>query len=159
MGKKDRKKEAGPQVVARNRRARFDFHLELTVEAGLALQGTEVKSLRTGHVSLEQAFGRIVDGEAWLIDADIPEYLPGSWSNHDRRRRRKLLLHRREIDKLEGALEAGGKTLVPLEIYFNEKGIAKLKLAVGTGKKSHDKRQDLATKDARREIAKVMRRG
>jgi SsrA-binding protein len=159
LAKKPKKDEKPANlVVVRNRRARFDYHLELTVEAGIALQGTEVKSLRARLASLDQAWARVFDREVFLVDANIPEYLPGSWTNHLPKRKRKLLLHRSEIRKIEDLLKPGGRTLVPLEIYFTPKGIAKVLLAVATGKKHHDKREALAKKDAEREISRALRR-
>ncbi len=159
MANVPKKKTLERRVVARNRRAKFDYHIELTVEAGIELQGTEVKSLRAGLVSLDQAWARVEGGEVWLVDVNINEYASGSWVNHAPKRKRKLLLHRREIAKLEGLLESGSKTLVPLEIAFSERGYAKVLIGVGTGRRKFDKRDVLAHKEARREIAKVMRRG
>ncbi len=160
---KDKKKAKAKEkpardVVARNRRATHDYELLVKVEAGLVLHGTEVKSLRARLASIDQAWARVEDGEVWLVDLNIPEYLPGSWLNHIPKRKRKLLLHRREIAKIEELLHAGGRTLIPLEIYFNSEGRAKVEMAVGTGKRAHDKRHTLAEKDVQREIDRYVRR-
>jgi SsrA-binding protein len=159
VAKKKSEKAEGPQrrVIARNKRARHAYHLEVTVEAGLVLKGSEVKSLREGHMTIDQAYARIANGEAWLVDADIPSYLNASWNDHLPKRPRKLLLHRSEIRKLEARLRQAGRTLVPLEVYFNERGIAKILIAVGIGRRTHDKRQNLARKDAEREMQRVSR--
>ncbi|HEX4063786.1 MAG TPA: SsrA-binding protein SmpB [Streptosporangiaceae bacterium] len=150
-------KEQGPQVVARNRRARHDYHLEDAFEAGLVLRGTEVKSLRAGRASLNEAFAQITDGELWLHGLHIPEYTLGTWNNHEPRRTRKLLLHRKEIDRLSSAVAERGFTIVPLSLYFSG-GRAKVELALARGKRTYDKRQDLAKRDAAREIDRALHR-
>ena len=143
------------QVVATNRRARYDYEVGDTWEAGLVLTGTEVKSLRQGKASLVDAYGTVDRGEAWLVNAFIPEYEQGTWTNHEPRRTRKLLLHRGEIERLAGATSEQGLTLVPLQLYFRE-GRAKLELGVGRGKKTYDKRHNLAARDADREMARAL---
>jgi SsrA-binding protein len=145
------------KVVARNRRARHDYHIEDTVEAGLVLTGTEVKSLRLGRASLADGFAQVSDGEMWLHNVHIPEYVQGTWTNHEPRRIRKLLLHRREIDRLETATQERGLTLVPLSLYFKE-GRAKVEIALAKGKHTYDKRHDLAARDAAREVDRALRR-
>jgi SsrA-binding protein len=146
----------GRILVAQNRKARHDYHLHDRFEAGMVLTGTEVKSLRLGRASLADAFATVDDGEVWLRNAHIPEYAFGTWTNHATRRTRKLLLHRKEIAKLERETGSTGKTIVPLAIYFSD-GYAKVELAVATGKKDWDKRQTIAARDAdrdaRRELA------
>jgi SsrA-binding protein len=147
-------KESGRKLIAQNKKARHDYHLEDHFEAGLVLMGTEVKSLRAGRASLVDAYARIKDGEVWLENAHIPEYTQGSWTNHEPRRPRKLLLHRDEIAKLIGKTKESGLTLIPLALYFKD-GKAKVEIALARGKKSYDKRQTLAARDAEREIARV----
>ena len=149
--------EQGRRVVARNRRARHDYHIEDVVEAGLVLTGTEVKSLRAGRASLTDGYGQITDGEVWLLGVHIPEYTHGTWTNHEPRRPRKLLLHRKEIDRLASKTAERGLTLIPLSLYFSN-GKAKVELAVGRGKRTYDKRQDLAQRDAAREVERALRR-
>jgi len=144
-------------VVARNRRARHDYHIEDVVEAGLVLTGTEVKSLRAGRASLTDGFGQVTDGEAWLHGVHIPEYTLGTWTNHEPRRTRKLLLHRKEIDRLANATRERGLTLVPLSLYFTD-GRAKVEIALARGKRTYDKRHDLAERDAAREVDRALRR-
>ena len=148
-------REKGRIMVAQNRRARHEYHLGEKFEAGLVLTGTEVKSLRSGRASLADAFATVDDGEVWLRNAHIPEYAFGTWTNHAARRNRKLLLHRREIDKLEKAMSGSGRTIVPLALYFQD-GYAKVELAVGTGKKAWDKRQTIAERDANREAQRAL---
>ncbi len=148
-------REKGRIMVAQNRRARHEYHLGEKFEAGLVLTGTEVKSLRSGRASLADAFATVDDGEVWLRNAHIPEYAFGTWTNHAARRNRKLLLHRREIDKLEKAMSGSGRTIVPLALYFQD-GYAKVELAVGTGKKAWDKRQTIAERDANRDAAREL---
>ena len=144
-------------VIARNRRARHDYHLEDTVEGGLVLTGTEVKSLRAGRASLTDGFAQIQDGEVWLHGVHIPEYTQGTWTNHEPRRPRKVLLHRKEIDRFASKVAERGLTIVPLELYFKD-GRVKVELALARGKRSYDKRQDLARRDADREIRRAMGR-
>ncbi len=144
-------------VVARNRRARHDYHIEDVVEGGLVLTGTEVKSLRAGRASLTDGFAEISDGEVWLHGVHIPQYTQGTWTNHEPRRIRKVLLHRREIDRLASQTAERGLTIVPLSLYFKD-GRAKVELALARGKRTYDKRQDLARKDAAREVERAFRR-
>ena len=145
------------KIVAENRKARFDYAVEEKFEAGLALSGTEVKSLRFGEGSIAESYAEVRDGQAWLVNANIPEYSHGNRLNHEPKRPRKLLLHAREIDKLVGAVERKGMTMVPLTIYFNSKGRAKVELALAKGRQSHDKRQHLKEQDWKRDKARIMR--
>ena len=147
-------REKGRKVVTSNRKARHDYTILDTYEAGMALTGTEVKSLRAGRASLVDAFAQEKGGELYLYGMHIPEYTQGTWTNHDPRRTRKLLLNRLEIDRLLGKLKESGLTLVPLSVYFND-GWAKVELGLARGKKSYDKRQDLAKRDAEREIQRA----
>jgi SsrA-binding protein len=151
--------KSGParQVVATNRKARHNYSILETFEAGVVLLGTEVKSLREGKASLADAFATVDDGEVWLRNLHIPEYHHGSWTNHDPRRTRKLLLHRRQIDVLIGKIRDGNLALVPLALYFSE-GKVKVEMALGRGKRAHDKRQDMARRDAQREVARALGR-
>jgi SsrA-binding protein len=149
--------EQGLKMIARNRRARHDYQIEEVFEAGLVLTGTEVKSLRLGRASLTDGFGQISDHEVWLHNVHIPEYTQGTWTNHEPRRTRKLLMHRREIDKLTSQTTERGLTLVPLALYFKD-GKAKVELALARGKRSYDKRHDLAARDAAREVDRALRR-
>lgn len=150
-------KEDEHKVIARNRRARHDYHIEDVVEAGLVLTGTEVKSLREGRASLADGFGQITGGEAWLHNVHIPVYAQGTWTNHEPRRTRKLLLHRKEIDRLQRLIAERGFTLVPLSLYFSG-GRVKVEMAAARGKRAYDKRQDLAKRDAAREVERAYRR-
>ncbi|QYN36917.1 SsrA-binding protein SmpB [Pseudonocardia sp. DSM 110487] len=147
-------KETGRKVIAQNRRARHDYTILDTYEAGVALMGTEVKSLRLGRASLVDSFATIDDGEVFLRGLHIPEYTQGSWTNHEPRRTRKLLLHRGEIERLIGKIREGGLTLVPMSLYFSD-GKVKLELALARGKRAYDKRSDLAKRDADREIQRA----
>ena len=147
---------SGDRLVAQNRKASHDYAILDTIEAGLVLAGTEVKSLRTGKASLQESWATIENGEAWVMQLHIPPYEQGNRWNLDPVRKRKLLLHRTEIEKLRKALEQKGHTLVPLKLYFT-KGRAKLLLGVGRGKKSHDKRDAIAERDAKREIDRARR--
>jgi len=149
--------EQGLKMIARNRRARHDYSIEEVFEAGLVLTGTEVKSLRAGRASLTDAFGQVSDHEVWLHNLHIPEYTQGTWTNHEPRRPRKLLLHRKEIDKLASSIAERGLTVVPLSLYFSG-GRAKVELALARGKRTYDKRQDLAQRDAAREVQRAHRR-
>ncbi len=144
-------------VIARNRRARHDYHIEDTVEGGLVLTGTEVKSLRAGRASLTDGFAQIQDGEVWLHGVHIPEYTQGTWTNHEPRRPRKVLLHRREIDRWAAETAERGLTIVPLALYFKD-GRVKVELALARGKRTYDKRHDLAERDAAREVERAFRR-
>ncbi|MFF5991966.1 SsrA-binding protein SmpB [Prauserella flavalba] len=150
-------KEVGRKVIASNRRARHDYSILDTYEAGVVLVGTEVKSLRDGKASLTDAFATVDDGEIFLRGLHIAEYAQGTWTNHAPRRTRKLLLHRGEIEKLIGKTKEGGVSLVPLSLYFKD-GKVKVELALAKGKKAYDKRQSLAKRDAEREVAKAMGR-
>ena len=150
-------REQGNKVIARNRRARHDYHIESVYEAGVALTGTEVKSLRAGRASLADGFAQISDGEVWLHNVHIPEYTQGTWTNHEPRRTRKLLLHRGEIDRLARETAEQGQTLIPLSLYFKD-GKVKVELALARGKRTYDKRHDLARRDAAREVDRALRR-
>ncbi|MBW3561307.1 MAG: SsrA-binding protein SmpB [Actinobacteria bacterium] len=151
------RRNRGDDTVVVNRRARFDYDIGDTYEAGMVLTGTEVKSLREGRMSLAQAWVKVDDsGEAWLMQAHIPEYSHGGHQNHNPTRERKLLLHRHEIAQLHKAVEQKGRTLVPMKVYFND-GFAKLLFGVGTGKAQHDKRRDVAERDARREAQRAIK--
>jgi SsrA-binding protein len=145
------------KIVASNRRARHDYTVEETLEAGIMLTGTEVKSLRAGRATLTDGYGQISDGEVWLHGVHIPEYAQGTWTNHEPRRVRKLLLHRKEIDKLERSTSESGLTLIPLSLYFSD-GKAKIELALARGRRTYDKRQELARRDAAREVERAFRR-
>ena len=149
-------REQGQKLVAQNRRARHDYAIEDVYEAGLVLTGTEVKTLRNGRATIGEAYATVDDsGEAWLINATIPEYQFGTWRNHSARRTRKLLLNRKEIAKISRALEGAGRTLIPLSLYFKD-GYAKIEIAVATGKKDWDKRRDIADRDAKREAERAL---
>ena len=149
-------RESGTKPIAENRRARFDYNLLDRVEAGLVLTGTEVKSLRNGRVSLDQAYADLRNGEAWLIGAHIDEYEQGNVANHEPDRERKLLLSRREIEALTTQVQQKGLTLVPTRLYWKN-GRAKLELAVARGKERIDKRRDLASRDAKRQIERALK--
>jgi SsrA-binding protein len=163
MAKKDAAKgkekhdAEGVKVVARNRRARHDYDLIEKVEAGVVLTGTEVKSLRNGKANLEDAYAEIDKGEAWLLGCDIPEYLQANRMNHLPKRRRKLLLHRREIEKLATRTGERGLTLIPLSIYF-KKGMAKVEISIAKGRKTFDKREAIKKNEAKRDIDRALRR-
>ena len=150
-------KETGRKLIASNRRARHDFHLEDTYEAGLVLVGTEVKSLRQGRASLVDGFVDIEGHEAWLHGVHIPQYTQATWTNHAARRKRKLLLHRAEIDKIERRVNESGLTIVPLSLYFKD-GRAKVEIALARGKKTWDTRQALAERQATREVEQAVGR-
>lgn len=151
-------KEQGRKIVAQNKKARHDYHIEDTWEAGLVLMGTEVKSLRAGRASLVDGFVDVDNGEVWLHSVHIPEYAQGTWTNHSARRKRKLLLHRSEIDKIDRELSEKGLTIVPLSLYFKD-GRAKVEIALAKGKKQYDKRNTMRERDANREkIDAVQRR-
>jgi SsrA-binding protein len=150
---------AAYKVVAENRKARFSYAIEQTLEAGIQLTGTEVKSLRQGRASLQDSYAAPQGGEIFLINAHIPEYAGGNRFNHEPKRPRKLLLHRREIGRLAGAVERSGMTLVPLKIYFNERGRAKVEVGLGKGKKLHDKREALADRDWSRQQSRILKHG
>jgi SsrA-binding protein len=147
---------SGEKLIVDNRRARHEYHLGDRYEAGLVLTGTEVKSLRTGKATLHQAYADVRDGEAWLIGLHVPEYVEGNRSNHEPDRPRKLLLHRREIDRLLGSVRERGLTLVPTRLYFRD-GRVKVELALARGKELRDKRRDIAARDAQRQIERELK--
>jgi SsrA-binding protein len=149
-------RESGRKVVATNRKARHDYHIMDTFEAGMALMGTEVKSLREGRASLVDGFCVFYNDELYLEAVYIPEYLNGSWTNHSARRRRKLLLHREELNKISHKIRESGFTIVPLQLYFND-GRAKVEIAIARGKKDYDKRQTLREQQDKREALRAMR--
>ena len=148
-------KQTGRRLIAQNKKARHDYHIEDVVEAGLVLTGTEVKSLRLGRASLVDAYAIQRGDELWLQGMHIPEYTHGTWTNHEPRRTRKLLLHRSEIEKLIRAVDQQGVSLIPLALYFKD-GYAKIELATGRGKKAYDKRQAIAKRDADREARRAL---
>ena len=150
-------KNNGQKVVADNRRARFNYEIGETFEAGIVLTGSEVKSLRAGRATIAESYADARDGEIWLLNANIPEYLQASRFNHPPKRPRKLLLHKRQINKLMGAVEREGMTLVPLKLYFNDKGRAKIELALARGKKLHDKRETEKKRSWDRERGRLLR--
>jgi SsrA-binding protein len=145
------------KVVAQNRRARHDYHIEEHIEAGLALTGSEVKSLRGGRASIGEAYAGEKDGELYLLNAHISEYGPANRFGHDPRRPRKLLVHRRELNRLLGQVRRAGYTLVPLSIYFNARGLAKLDLGLAKGKRKEDRREDVKQRDWQRQKARLLR--
>lgn len=153
------RKKADPnnKTVAENRKARYHYAIEDTFEAGLVLGGTEVKSLRNGKANIAESYASYEDGELWLINCHIPEYLQANRFNHEPRRRRKLLMSKREIARLSQAVAREGMTLIPLKLYFNERGRAKLQLGLGKGKKVHDKRETEKKRDWNREKSRLMR--
>jgi SsrA-binding protein len=155
MAKDKGKAAGGRKPVAQNRRARHDYHIHDTFEAGLVLSGTEVKSLREGRANLTDSYATVDDGEVWLRAAHIPEYSHGTWTNHTARRTRKLLLNRKEITRIERALASTGTTLVPLSIYFSD-SFAKVELAVASGKREYDKRQTIAERESKREAERAL---
>ena len=150
-------KQQARKLVAENRRARFDYFLEESVEAGLVLTGSEVKSLRLGRANIAESYASVEGGEMVLINAYIPEYPGANRFNHEPRRGRKLMLHRRQIAKLTQAVQREGRTIVPVKLFFDEKGRAKLEIALAKGKKRHDKRATEADKDWKRDQARLMR--
>jgi SsrA-binding protein len=147
----------GRKLIAENRRARYDYFIEETLEAGLSLTGSEVKSLRQGRANVAESYAAVEGREIMLVNAYIPEYAAASRFNHEPRRARKLLLHRKQIDRLLGSVNREGRTLIPLRLYWNDKGLAKLELAVAKGKKVHDKREAEADRDWQRDKARLMR--
>src|SRR5690606_27361512 len=153
-------KETGRKMIAQNKKARHDYHIEDTFEAGLVLTGTEVKSLRQGRASLVDGFGEIDRGEAWLLQVHIPQYDNGTWTNHETRRRRKLLLNRHEIERIEHRTQSKGLTIIPLSLYFKD-GRAKVEIALARGKKAYDKRHAIAerqaSRDAEREVGRRLK--
>ena len=152
-----KKPELDRTVVAQNRKARHNYFIEETFEAGLALTGTEVKSLRGGRANIAESYAAVEGRELMLVNADIPPYGQANRFNHEPRRPRKLLMRRRQIDKLIGAIQRQGRTVVPLQVYFNEKGRAKIEIALATGKQAHDKREASAERDWQRDKARLMR--
>ena len=151
------KAAANQKIVASNRKARFHYAIGEMLEAGLQLTGTEVKSLRAGKANIAEAYVAPEGGEMFLINANIPEYLQANRMNHEPRRKRKLLLHKRQIDRLAAGVEREGMTIVPLKLYFNERGVAKLEIALATGKKLHDKREAEKKRDWQREKGRLLR--
>jgi SsrA-binding protein len=149
--------EQARKLIADNKRARFDYYVEDTYEAGLVLTGTEVKSLRLGRANIAESYASPENGEVWLINSYIPEYGPASRFNHEPRRKRKLLLKEREINKLFGAVDRDGRTVVPLKLFFNERGMVKLEVALAKGKKEHDKRDATKDREWKREQSRLMR--
>lgn len=145
------------KVIAENRRARFDYFLEDFTEAGLALTGSEVKSLRGGKANIAESYAAVEGDEIVLVNADIPPYAGANRFNHEPRRPRKLLLHRRQIDRLIGAVQREGRTIIPVKLYWNDRGMAKLEIALAKGKKIHDKRQTEADRDWQRDKARLLR--
>jgi SsrA-binding protein len=152
-----KEKEVERKVVARNRRATHDYFIDERFEAGLVLRGTEVKSLREGRANIAEAYASEQAGELFLVNATIPEYHAGNIFNHEPRRARKLLLHRRELNKLIGAVRKQGQTLIPLALYFNPRGIAKIELGLARGKKAYDKRASIKERDWQREKERLLR--
>jgi len=146
----------GEQTIALNRRARHEFSIDETFEAGIALTGTEIKSVRAGRVNLAHAYARIERDEAWLVAADIAPWAQGNRYNHEPKRTRKLLLHRSEIDELLGRTKSKGQTIVPLRLYLTARGKAKIELALARGKQLHDRRRDIAERDSRRDVAREL---
>jgi SsrA-binding protein len=153
---KGKDKDPGRKLVAQHKKARHDYHILDTYECGLVLSGTEVKSLRQGRASLVDGFVHIDGNEAWLHNVHIPEYAQGTWTNHAARRKRKLLMHRAEIDKLDAKSQESGHTVVPLALYFNKDGRAKVEIALAKGKKEYDKRQTLREQQDRRETDRAV---
>jgi SsrA-binding protein len=152
------KAEPKYKIAAQNRRARFNYEIGETFEAGIVLTGSEVKSLRTGKATIAESYADAHQGEIWLVNANIPEYKQsGPYNNHEPKRHRKLLLHKRQVNKLIGAVEREGMTLVPLKLYFNERGRAKIEIALARGKKLHDKRETAKKRDWQRQKARLMR--
>jgi len=151
------KKDEPRKLIAENRRARFDYMIEDTLEVGIQLLGTEVKSLRGGRANIAESYASTEKGELWLINSTIPEYPPAGQFNHEPRRPRKLLVRSRELKRLASAVDREGRTLAPLELYFNDRGIAKLKLALAKGKKAHDKREATKDREWKRQQGRLMR--
>ena len=151
------KKKSTGKFIAENRKARFDYEIKEVFEAGIMLKGTEVKSLRNGEANIAESYASYEDGELWLINSYVPEYLEANKFNHEPRRRRKLLLHAKEIVKLANGVNREGMTIVPLKLYFNQQGRAKLEIALAKGKNIADKRQTAKTRDWNREKARVLK--
>ncbi|MEO9459275.1 MAG: SsrA-binding protein SmpB [Lentilitoribacter sp.] len=157
MAAKKKKSDPNQKIVAENRKARYNYELIEVLEAGLMLTGTEVKSLREGKANIAESYASFEEGEIWLINSYVPEYLQGNRFNHEPRRKRKLLLKAREVKRFSDAIDRDGMTLVPLKIYFNDRGRAKIEIALGKGKKLHDKRQAEKTRDWNRQKAKLLK--
>jgi SsrA-binding protein len=149
--------ESPTKTIAENRRARFDYFLEDHMEAGIALLGTEIKALRDGRANIAESYAAVEGREIVLVNADIPPYKQANRFNHEPRRHRKLLLHRKQIDKLIGAVQREGRTIIPVRLYLNERGMAKLEIALAKGKKIHDKREAVAERDWQRDKARLLR--
>ena len=145
------------KIVAENRRARYDYYIEQVFEAGIALTGTEVKALRGGEGSIAESYAEVTDGQVWLINSNVPEFSHGNRFNHEPKRPRKLLLHEREITKMHTGVSREGMTLIPMSVYFNSRGRAKVELALAKGKKLHDKREATKERDWKRDAARLMR--
>jgi SsrA-binding protein len=156
--KNDQKPASGKRTISENRKARHRFNVLETLECGIQLVGSEVKSLRDGKISLEEAYGRVRDGEVWLVGCDIPEYKQANEWNHEPRRPRKLLLHQREINKFARQAHEKGLTLVPLRIYFNARGLVKLQLGLCRGRQLHDKREKIKKAEMNRDVKRAIRR-
>ena len=152
-----KKIDDGSKIIAENRKARFSYAIEDSIEAGIALVGSEVKSLRGGKSTISESYAHAKDGELWLVNAYIPEYTQASRFNHEPKRSRKLLVHKREADKLAAAIQREGMTLIPLKLYFNAKGRAKVELGIAKGKKLHDKRETEKSRDWARDKARLLR--
>ena len=159
MSKKNQTKGRSDGLVAENRRSRRDYAVEDTLEAGIMLTGSEVKSLREGKANIAESYAAVENGELWLVNADIPIYNAANRFNHEPRRRRKLLVSKRELAKLSQSVERAGRTIVPLKLYFNERGKAKLLIGLATGRKSHDKREVEAKRDWQRQKARLLKEG
>lgn len=157
MSKKNQTKGRSDGLVAENRRARRDYAVEDTLEAGIMLVGSEVKSLREGKANIAESYAAVENGELWLVNCDIPIYNAANRFNHEPRRRRKLLVSKRELAKLSQGVERAGRTVVPLKLYFNDRGIAKLLIGLATGRKSHDKRDVEAKRDWQRQKARILK--
>lgn len=152
-----KKKDENSKIIAENRKARFSYAIGDTLEAGIMLTGSEVKSLRGGHSTIAESYAHAQDGELWLVNAYIPEYTQAGRFNHEPKRTRKLLVHKREVGKLSAAIQREGMTLIPLKMYFNAQGRAKLELGIAKGKKLHDKRETEKQRDWQRDKARLMR--
>lgn len=157
MATKKKNDDFSARIAAQNRKARFNYHIEEIIECGLVLTGTEVKSLRNGRASISEAYAAEKDGELYLINANIPIYEAGNRMNHEPKRMRKLLAHKKELEKMLGMTTQKGFTLVPLHIHFNDRGIAKVAIGVGKGKQAHDKRDTIKDRDWKRDQARLMR--
>ncbi|MGB3626823.1 MAG: SsrA-binding protein SmpB [Henriciella sp.] len=157
MSKKNQIKGRQDGLVAENRRSRFDYHVEDTLEAGLVLAGSEVKSLRNGRANIAESYAAVENGELWLVNSDFPPYEGANQFNHDPKRRRKLLVSKREVSRLAQSVERAGRTIVPLKLYFNERGIAKLLIGIATGKRAPDKRETAKKRDWQRHKARILK--